>query len=264
MRRILTYVVQVSAVGVVYYLIARLSLDLASAYPNATAISLPAGFAFAAVLIGGYRVVPAIFAAAFFMYALASGPSYVTAATAVGNALEAFAGCFLLNRFAAGRDAFAVPAGIATFAWIAVFAAALGATVGTIASDGVIVDVGAIVSSAVISGDLGTLARADNVDWDKFAAIWFPWWLGDFSAILMITPVLVLWTTDRPRSFDIWRLLESIAIFAATGAFGVIAFSPLMFEVPNRASLGVLAVLPVLWAALRRGPRDTATTALIL
>ena len=161
MRRILTYVVQVSAVGVVYYLIARLSLDLASVHPSATAISAPAGFAFAAVLIGGYRVVPAI--------------------------------------FAAGRDAFAAPAGIATFAWIAVFAAALGATVGTIVSDGVIVDVGAIANSAVVSGDIGTLALADTIDWARFAAIWFPWWLGDLAAILLITLVLVLWTTDRPR-----------------------------------------------------------------
>jgi len=264
LRRISTYVVQVSAVGVVYYLIARLSLDLASVYPSATAISPPAGFAFAAVLVGGYRVLPAIFAAAFFVYALASGPSYVAAAIAAGNALEAFAGCFLVNRFAAGRDAFAAPASIATFAWIAVFAAALGATAGTIVSDGVIVDVGAILSSAVVSGDIGTLALADNIDWSKFAAIWFPWWLGDLAAILMITPVLVLWTTDRPRSSDIWRLSESIAIFAATGAFGAIAFSPLMSKMPNRAPLGVLAILPLLWAALRRGPRDTATAALIL
>jgi signal transduction histidine kinase/ActR/RegA family two-component response regulator len=58
--------------------------------------------------------------------------------------------------------------------------------------------------------------------------------------------------------------VESIAIFAATGAFGAIAFSPLMSKMPNRAPLGVLAILPLLWAALRRGPRDTATAALIL
>ena len=259
MRRFSTYLVQVSAAGVIYYLIARLNLDIVSVYPNAAAISLPAGFAFAAALVGGYRVVPAIFAAAFFVYALASGPSWVAAATAAGNALEAFAGCFLVNRLAAGRNTFAAPAGIAKFAWISVFAAAIGATVGTMVAGGTIVDVGAIVSGGVEISSL-----VDNVDWGKFAAMWFPWWLGDLAAMLMITPVLVLWTTDRPRSFDAWPLLESTAIFAATGTFGVFAFSPLMSELPNRAPLGVLAILPLLWAALRRGPRDTATTALIL
>ena len=48
------------------------------------------------------------------------------------------------------------------------------------------------------------------------------------------------------------------------GAFGVVVFSPLLAEMPNRAPLGVLAILPLLWAALRRGPRDTATVALML
>lgn len=251
MRRNLTYVVQLLAIGVIYYFIARFGLDLASVHPSATAISPPAGFAFAAVILGGYRVVPAIFAAAFFLYALPSGPSYVAAATAAGNALEAFAGGFLVNRLAAGRGAFAASTGVAKFAGIAALAAGIGATVG------------ASVGANIVSG-VGISSLADNIDWGKFAAIWFPWWLGDLAAILMITPVLVLWTTERPRSFEVWPLLESSAVFAATGALGVVAFSPLMAEMPDRAPLGVLAVLPLLWAALRRGPRDTATAALIL
>jgi signal transduction histidine kinase/CheY-like chemotaxis protein len=258
LRRLSTYVVQLSAVGVIYYLIARLALDIASIYPSATAISPPAGFAFAAVLVAGYRVVPAIFAAAFFFYALASGPSFAAAAAA-GDALEAFAGCFLVNNLAAGRNTFAAPAGIAKFVWIAVFAAAIGATVGASVGGGVIVDV-----DAIVSGGIEALGLPDNIDWGKFGALWFPRWLGDLAAMLMITPVLVLWTTERPRSFDGWPLLESTVIFAATVTFAVFAFGPLMSEMPSRAALGVLAILPLLWAALRRGPRDTATAALIL
>jgi signal transduction histidine kinase/CheY-like chemotaxis protein len=247
LRRILTYVIQLSAVGAIYYFIARSGLDLASVHPSATVISPPAGFAFAAVLVGGYRVLPAIFVAAFLVYALSPGPSYVAAATAAGNALEAFVGGFLVNRLAAGHDAFATPTGIANFAWIAVFAAAIGATVGV-----------------SINEDLGTSSLADNVVLGKFASVWFPWWLGDLAAVLIITPALVLWTTNRPRSFDIRPLLESGAIFTVTGIFGLVIFSPLMAQMPNRAPLGVLVILPLLWAALRRGPRDTATAALII
>ena len=62
--RALTYVIQLSAIGAVYFCIARFYLDLVSVYPSATAIWPPAGFALAAVLLGGYRVIPAIFAAA--------------------------------------------------------------------------------------------------------------------------------------------------------------------------------------------------------
>ncbi|HYS85411.1 MAG TPA: MASE1 domain-containing protein, partial [Bradyrhizobium sp.] len=245
--RALTYVIQLSAVGAIYFFTARFGLDLASVYPSATAIWPPAGFALAAVLLGGYRVVPAIFAAAFLVDALSSGPSYATTATAAGNAFEAFAGGFLVNRWAEGRNAFAAPTRIAKFVLIAMFATAIGASVG-----------------AGVNVGVGTLSLTENVNWVKFASIWFPWWLSDLAAVLMITPVLVLWTTDRPRLFDLRPLLESSAIFAVASAFGVVVFSPLMAEMPNRAPLGVLAILPLLWAALRRGPRDTATVALML
>jgi signal transduction histidine kinase/CheY-like chemotaxis protein len=245
--RALTYIIQFSAVGAIYFFTARFGLDLASVYPSATAIWPPAGFALAAVLLGGYRVVPAIFAAAFLVDALSSGPSYAVAATAAGNAFEAFAGGFLVNRWAEGRNAFAAPTRIAKFVLIAMFATAISAGVG-----------------AGVNVGVGTLSLIENVNWGKIASIWFPWWLGDLAAVLMITPVLVLWTTDRPRLFDLRPLLESSAIFAVAGAFGVVVFSPLMAEMPNRAPLGVFAILPLLWAALRRGPRDTATVALML
>jgi signal transduction histidine kinase/ActR/RegA family two-component response regulator len=245
LARALKYLTQLSAVGTIYFLLVHFALELSSVYPGATAIWPPAGFALGAVLLGGYRVVPAIFAAAYVANAVSSGPSY--AATAAGDAFEAFAGGFLVNWWAGGRNAFAAPIGIAKFVLIAVFAAGINASVG----------------SSVHLG-LGTSVRIEHIDWQKFGAVWFPWWLGDLAALLMITPALVLWATDRPRSFDLRPLLESTAIFAAAGAFGALAFSPWTADMPSVAPLAILAMLPPIWAALRRGPRDTATAALIL
>jgi PAS domain S-box-containing protein len=45
---------------------------------------------------------------------------------------------------------------------------------------------------------------------------------------------------------------------------GIVAFSPLLRQTEMGGPLAFLAVLPLMWAALRRGQRDTATTALIL
>ena len=47
-------------------------------------------------------------------------------------------------------------------------------------------------------------------------------------------------------------------------AVGLIAFSPLLPRSEYTSPLGFLAILPLVWAALRRGPRDTATVGLIL
>jgi signal transduction histidine kinase/CheY-like chemotaxis protein len=244
--RALKYVIQLSAVGAIYYFLTRSCFELASTYPAATAIWPPAGFALAAVLLGGNRLVPAIFAAAYLANTGSSAPSHA-AATAAGNAFEAFAGGVMVNWWAGGRNAFAAAGGVAKFVVIAAVAATISASVGAS------VDLG-----------LGVSGRIEQVDWEKLAALWFPRWLSGLTAMLMITPPLILWVTERPRSFDFRQLLESTAIFAAAGAFGALAFSPLAANLPSAAPLAVLAVVPPIWAALRRGPRDTSTAALIL
>jgi signal transduction histidine kinase len=58
--------------------------------------------------------------------------------------------------------------------------------------------------------------------------------------------------------------LETVGVLATAAAVGLFAFSPLIQQTPSRDPLGFLAILPMLWAALRRGPRDTATVALVL
>src|SRR5262249_7903583 len=47
-------------------------------------------------------------------------------------------------------------------------------------------------------------------------------------------------------------------------AVGLLAFSPLLEQSPTRSSFAFLAILPLMWAALRRNQRDTVTTALLL
>jgi len=243
------YLIQLLAVGGIYFVVARSILDVASVYPDATAIWVPAGFAFAAVLLGGYRLVPAVLVASLLVNALRTGWTVAAAATAAANAFEAFAGVYLVNRWADGRDVFATPGAVAGFVLIAMAVAAICAGVGAMAS----------IDASVGIGNLAQLG-----DWETLAAAWLKWWFGDVAAVLMITPVLVLWATGYPRSFALRPLGEAIAVFAAAGAIAAVAFAPLQAEDAIRGRLAVLSVLPLLWAALRRGPRDTATVGLIV
>jgi signal transduction histidine kinase/CheY-like chemotaxis protein len=243
------YLIQLLAVGGIYFVVARTILDAASVYPDATAIWVPAGVAFAAVLLWGYRMVPAVLVASLLVNALRSGWSVAAAATAAANALEAFAGVFLVNRWADGRDVFAAPGAVAGFVLIAMVTAAVCAGVGAAAS---------------VDASVGIANLAQIGDWETLASAWLKWWFGDVAGVLIITPVLVLWATSYPRSFALRPLLEAIAVLAAAGAIAAAAFAPFLTEDAIRGRLGVLAVLPLLWAALRRGPRDTATVGLIV
>src|SRR5262249_2626452 len=66
------------------------------------------------------------------------------------------------------------------------------------------------------------------------------------------------------RAFNFDKVLASGATIVAASAVGLIAFSPLIEQGVNRSALAFLAALPLLWAALRCGERDTATAVLIL
>jgi PAS domain S-box-containing protein len=234
------YLIEFAAVAVVYFGVAKLSLTLASIHPSATPIWPPTGLALAAVLLWGHRIWPAIFAGALVVNLNTAGSISTSSAIALGNTLEAVIGGWLINRWSDGCNTFDTPVGVAKFTLIA-----LGPSTMTSATVGV-----------------ASLAIAGYADWAHFIPIWMTWWLGDLAGALVVTPVIVLWSTP-PRP-DRAELPREIALFAATVAVGVLAFSPLIEQTANRAPLAFLAILPLMWAALRSGQRDTAAVAFIL
>ncbi len=231
--------IELAAVAFVYFGAAKLSLTLASIHPSATPIWPPTGLALAAVLLWGYRIWPAIFAGALLVNLITAGSIYTSCAIGFGNTMEAVIGGWLINRWSDGRNTFDTPIGVTKFTLIS-----LGPSTMTSATIGV--------------GSLGLAGYAEPAN---FAAIWMTWWLGDLTGALVVTPVVLLWTA--PPSLD-RGLLRSAAIIATTIAVGIVAFSPLLEQTAYRSSLAFLAIVPLMWAALRSGPRDTATAAFIL
>ena len=230
------------AIGVIYFVLAKAGLALASVHPSATPIWPPTGLALAAVLLWGYRTWPAIFIAAVIANATTAGSVATAIAIATGNTLEAVVGAYLVNRWSRGRHTFSRPNSVAKFALIC------------------------IVIATPISTSIGltSLATAGYIDRANFANAWVTWWLGDVTGALVIAPVIVLWASSHDHAFNRNDFLETVGVLATAAAVGLIAFSPLIEQTPSRDPLGFLAILPMLWAALRRGPRDTATVALVL
>ena len=84
------------------------------------------------------------------------------------------------------------------------------------------------------------------------------------AGALVVAPFVVLWALTSWRSFNRHELgaVAMALMFAIT--VGLIAFSPLLPRTQYTSPLGFLAILPLVWAALRRGPRETATVGLVL
>ncbi len=236
------YAGQLLAVAAAYLVLAKLGLHLASINPSASPIWPPTGFALAAVMLWGPRIAPAIFIGAFIANATTAGTLATSLIIALGNTLEGVVGGYLVARWSDGRNTFATPSAVAKFALIAAGPATIiSATVGVV-----------------------TLGVAGFAPWDNAGAIWMTWWLGDVAGALVVTPVIVLWAQSGVRSLTRNDIQQSAIVLAATVAVGILAFSPVLPRTDYTSPFGFLAILPLVWAALRRGPRDTATVGVVL
>ena len=241
-RRGLNYIAGLIGIGLTYFVLAKSGLALALIHPSASSVWPPTGFALAAIVLWGYRAWPAIFLAAMIANATAAGSIGTAISIATGNTLEALVGAALINVWSNGRDTFSTSNTVAKFAVICVvLATPISATVG-----------------------ITSLAIAGYAEWANFANIWLTWWLGDMISALVVTPVVVLCALSDARAFRRTELTKSAGVIALAVAVGFIAFNPLFKHSQHPDALGFLAVLPLLWAALRRGPRDTAVASLIL
>lgn len=235
--------VELISVGVVYFVLAKASLAFASVNPSATPIWPPTGLALALVLIRGDSIIPAIFFSAFVVnYSVADSVS-TSIAIAIGNSLEAYVGARLIKLWASGTDAFDTPPDIAKFVGIvAAFSTPISATTG------------------VIALSVAGLAQGGNA-----TVIWTTWWLGDVAGALLVTPAIVLWSRDIGDWQSKLQInYETILLLFVAAAIGIAVFGPLLPLENGRSALGFVAVLPLLWAALRSGPRETAAVALTL
>ena len=227
----------------VYFAAAKLGLALAHVHPSATAVWPPTGIAFAALLLMGYQVWPGIFLGAFLANITTAGSVATCIGIATGHTLEAVVGVYLVTRFAHGRHVFdRLPDIFKFISLAAMLSPAVSATVG------------------VTSLSLGGYA-----DWSSYGPIWVTWWLGNAGGMLIVAPLLVLWSVPSRTRWDRMKMIEG-------GLFVVILLlitQCIFLEIPafvqyRRFALPFLLIPLLMWVAFRLGPRETATSTFLI
>jgi len=220
---------------IVYFAAADFGLSFfALIHPSASAVWLPTGIAMAALLLGGFRLAPAVFVGAFIANVTTAGSVASSLAVAAGNGLEAMLAVTLIERFAGGSRAFVSAAGILKFMVLGAFlSTTVSATIGVLS-----------LTLAGIAPDADT------------AEVWLTWWLGDAAGAVVVTPFVVLWWTNRAWDLDARKLSEVALLIVAIGGVGAATFfDPRLSQYP----IAFLCLAPLVWGALRFGPREIAT-----
>lgn len=221
----------------VYFVAGKLGLELAYLHASATAVWPCTGIAIAALLVYGYRVWPAILVGAFFVNLLTAGNVETSVGIAVGNTLEGLAGCYLVSRFARGKEAFARAQDIFSFALLAgAVATAVSATIG-----------------------VATLAAGGFAAWGASGAIWTTWWMGDGVGAVIVTPVLLLWRENPKWGWNREQSFELAAMFAGMVGTAWLVFGGIFHAELKNYPLEYLCIPFLIWAAFRFGQREAAT-----
>src|ERR1700741_3840240 len=226
-------------IAVIYFAAAELGLSLASVHQNVTPVWPPTGIAIASLLIFGLRVWPGIFLGALAANLLTSIPVASTFGIAIGNTLEAFVAWSLLQRSKSWRKAFDSVRDVMTFiVYAAVLAPLVSATIGSL-----------------------SVCFGDPRQWTRFWSLWLTWWMGDGFGAMIVSPLVLSWSTSRridrqdiPEIASLFVLLLIVVMIVFGGWFpGPVKIYPLAY----------LCLPCLLWAALRFDQR-IVTSAIVL
>ncbi|MGA7328649.1 MAG: MASE1 domain-containing protein [Rhodomicrobium sp.] len=235
-------VLELAVIAAICLMLAKLGLKLALINPSASPVWPATGFALAMILLRGHHIWPAVFIAALIANAITAGSFLTSAIIASGDTVEALIGGYLITWFCRGTRAFDTPKDVAKFALICIGPPTLiSATIGV---------------SALQAGGF--------IEPGQLTSVWMTWWMGDCASALLLTPVIVLWAVSGPGSYDRRALANIALLVAAASAIGFVVFTPLAGAEPGKAPMGFLVMMPLIWAGLYRGQRDTATVALVL
>jgi signal transduction histidine kinase len=224
-----------------YFIAGKLGLKLAFLHASASPVWPPAGIALAAMLLLGYRVWPAIFIGAFLVNATTAGNIWTSIGIASGNTLEAVCGAWLVNRFASGTGVFDRAQDVFKFALAALVSTLVSPTIG-----------------------LTSLALGDFASWTNYAPIWWTWWLGDAAGVLVVTPLILLWSTPSSRRWTRQEALEVGILLLLLICLGEIVFGGWFSISAKNYPISFICGPIVIWTAFRFSQRETATGIFIL
>jgi integral membrane sensor domain MASE1 len=244
-------VILASATVVLYVATARLGLTLAlPPEKKATAVWLPSGIALAAILLGGYRVWPAVWLGAFLANAwdifdpASSFPIrshlIVSCGIAVGSTLQPLLGAFLLRRWIGRDQLFDGARSAFKLTGITLLACLVASTIG-----------------------VSMLAVAGIVPWPKFVSNWWTWWVGDTIGILIVTPLILSWSKPPWFKWEPRRAVEAVLLAGLLAGISLVVFAGMTPWSVVAGTLTYLAIPPLVWGSYRFGQHG-ATTGLLL
>jgi len=235
------YLVRLPTLTAAYFVAGVLGVRLSLGPAGASPFWPAAGIGLAALVLLGPRAWPAVLLGAFLVSLTTVSAVAASGGVAIGNTLEAVLGAQLVISWVGGPGAFGRARRALKFTVLAAGVSTIGAAVGA--------------ASLVLGG---------IAPWTAFGSFWVTRWLGHFSGDIVVGSVILLWATHPMVRWSRGQTAEGAGVFLGLLVAGLVVFGPFSPAAVGRYPLEFLCLPPLLWAALRLGPREAATAVLVL
>jgi signal transduction histidine kinase len=240
-KPVLIYLTKVLILAIIYHLAARLGLRMAYFQANTSPVWPPTGIGLAALFILGYRYWPGITLSVLLGSILTGAPVNLAIGMALGNTLEALAAVYCLKVVVGLHQEIDRIQDVVGLVLVSLVCTTIGASIGTL--------------TLMITG-LG--------QWQNLWPIWTTWWIGDLLGALVVTPVILTWTTLPFARISRRSSVEGGLLLLLTAAVTWFVFSSLPpIGVFHQALIYVIFPF-VIWAALRFGQRGATLVVFIV
>jgi integral membrane sensor domain MASE1 len=234
-----------------YIATARLGLTLAlPPEAKATAVWPPSGIAFAAVVLVGRGAGPGIWLGAFLanFWDYFSATNKLPLAThlllssgiAVGSTVQALLGGWLVQRWIGGPGILDRTRSAFRFMGIALLVCVVASTTG-----------------------VTTMCLLGYAPWAHYGFNWRTWWVGDTIGILVVTPLVLVWSRRPWLAGKSWLVAEALLVWLAVLGLGLCIFERWDLRGIDTGYLAYMTFPPLVWVTFRFG-RYGATATLVL
>lgn len=240
-----TLLLQIVAIAALSTVSGRLGQMLGIPPANVTAVWPPSGIALAAILRFGPRIWPGVWLGGFSVNMLSLfvvRPSLAALLLSSGMAtcgmLEALVAAAALERFGDKRDPFSRVQSAVVFILIS----------------SLLCSIPSAIFGVVI------LRLSDYIPDAAIPVTFWTWWQGDVAGTLLIAPLLLTWTRDRP-SFAALRTAFARPLRIAELALLIWLASALAWvSFGGGQPIGFLLIPLMIWAVFRFGPKGATAT----
>src|SRR5262249_9380181 len=120
--------------------------------------------------------------------------------------------------------------------------------------------------STLLSATIGTvsLTLGGLVAPGGFTRLWGSWWLGDAIGVMVVASLILAWAKGGPVHLSARRWFEAGAALISVVAIAVLIFASPGVRESRRFWHTYMIAPPLVWGALRFGPRGAATAMAIV